>query len=299
MLPSTTRLPTYRPPMPDPVFSVIIATYDRPDFLATALGSVLAQTVPDFEIIVVDDAGPDPVRYEGDPRVRVVRRAENGGPAAARNTGLRQARGRYVTFLDDDDLYTPDRLALAVEGLARGPLTHCWIQYVDAPAGRNRVLDGEVGPQILDGLTPHLGTVAVARAIAVPFDERFLAAEDVEWWLRMAQRTPMNTVPRIGYLLRRHGQPRHRIDLTTRVRSRLLLMEVHAGYFAAHPAAAAFQWKRIGLMAGDLGDFALARAAFARSFRLHPQVNTLWHLLRAVPRTAHRDASADAQTPSV
>src|SRR3972149_4001168 len=72
-----------------------------------------------------------------------------------------------------------------------------------------------------------------------------------------------------------------------------------AGYFAAPPAAAAFQWKRIGLMAGDLGDFALARTAFARSFRLHPHVNTIWHLLRAVPRTAHRDASADAQTPPV
>lgn len=175
-------------------------------------------------------------------------------------------------------------------------MTHCWIQYIDAPAGRNRILDGAVGPRILDGLTPHLGTVAMARENVLPFDERFLAAEDVEWWLRMAQCTPINTIPRIGYLLRRHGQPRHRIDMATRVRSRLLLLEVHRAYFAAHPQAAAFQWKRVGLLAGASGDVALARAAFARSFRLRPQIQTLWHLLGSVPRTARRGTAPESRT---
>jgi glycosyltransferase involved in cell wall biosynthesis len=269
--------------MPDPLFSVIIATYDRPEFLAAAVASVLAQTVDDFEVIIVDDAGPQPAEHRGDSRVRVIRRTTNGGPAAARNTGLAHARGRYLTFLDDDDLYTPDRLALAREGLERSPLTHCWIQYVDAPAGRNRILDGAVGDRILDGLTPHLGTVAVARSVAEPFDERFLAAEDVEWWLRLAQRAPVSTVPRVGYLLRRHSAPRHRIDPGTRLRSRLLLLDVHAGYFATHAPAAAFQWKRIGLMAYDQGERTLARSSFARSFRLQPRLNTLWHLARALP----------------
>jgi len=284
--------------MPEPLFSVIVATYGRPQLLAAALESVLAQAVSDFEVIVVDDAGPVAVGTLPDPRVRAVRRTENGGPAAARNTGLRHARGRYVTFLDDDDLYTPDRLALALEGLARAPLTHCWIQYVDAPVGRNRILEGIVGDQILNDLTPHLGTAALQREAALPFDERFLAAEDVEWWLRMAQRVPISTVPRVGYLLRRHNAPRHRIDLATRVGSRLLLQEVHAAYFATHRQAAAFQWKRTGLLAADEGNAALARAAFARSLRLRPQVNTFWHLLRAVPARGGRSAAAGAGTPA-
>ena len=278
--------------MADPLFSVIVATYGRPGFLADALASVLGQTVGDFEAVVVDDASPTPARYKGDPRVRVVRREENGGPAAARNTGLREARGRYVTFLDDDDLYTPDRLALALEGLKRTTLTHCWIQYTDTPAGHNRILEGRVERQILEGLTPHLGTVAVARTVALPFDERFLAAEDVEWWLRMAQRSAVSRVPRIGYLLRRHAGPRHRIDLPTRLRCRLLLLDLHADYFVARPRAAAFQWKRIGLMSAELGDVPRARAAFALSFRLRPRADTLWHLVRSLTPGESRDAAA-------
>lgn len=63
--------------MPDPLFNIVIPTYDRPELLVTAIASVLAQTVLDFEVLV-DDGSPAPVRYEGDARVRVVRRSGNG-----------------------------------------------------------------------------------------------------------------------------------------------------------------------------------------------------------------------------
>ena len=109
--------------MAQPLFSIIIPTYGRAEYLAEAVDSVLAQTVADFECLVVDDGSPEPVSLSTeDDRVRVLRREINGGPSTARNTGLAHARGRFVAFLDDDDLYLPVRLALALEGLARAPV---------------------------------------------------------------------------------------------------------------------------------------------------------------------------------
>lgn len=263
--------------MTSPLFSIIVPTYGRPRLLAEAIQSIGAQTIGDFECIVVDDASPHPVDVHRDPRVRVVRRAVNGGPAAARNTGLALARGRYVAFLDDDDLYTPDRLAMALEGLARAPVSICWMRYHDAAPGSNRVLEDDISDVILDEHTPHVGAVAIDRGIVPSFDERFMAMEDVEWWLRLTQRTRVATVARVGYLFRRHDGPRHRIGLDTRVRCRLFLLEAYAAYFSAHPRAEAFQWKRLGLTAHRLGEYALARVCFNRALRLHPEVRALWH----------------------
>ena len=97
-----------------PLISVVIPLYQTERFIAAALDSALAQTFGDFEAIVVDDGssdrGPDIARGRGDPRVRVVRQ-ENRGLAGARNTGIRESRGKYIAFLDADDLWRPEKLA--------------------------------------------------------------------------------------------------------------------------------------------------------------------------------------------
>ncbi|HEU0014789.1 MAG TPA: glycosyltransferase family 2 protein [Longimicrobium sp.] len=98
-----------------PVFSVVVPTYNRPAMLRRAVSSVLAQTFADFEVIVVDDASPGgpPLLEPGpaDPRVRVIRNERNLGAGASRNAGIRAARGRYISFLDDDDEYLDSFLA--------------------------------------------------------------------------------------------------------------------------------------------------------------------------------------------
>lgn len=266
---------------PAPLFSVIVPTYDRGPLLAEAVASVLGQTVGDFELIVVDDASPSPPELPGDPRVRLVRRAVNGGPAAARNTGLEAARGRYVAFLDDDDLWLPRRLALALEGLRRAPVAVCWDDFVDGERGGHRVFEGRVGDRILDATTPQLGATAIERAICPPFEPRYAPCEDVAWWLRVASAHPVATVSEVGLLYRRHAGPRHRTNPSARIAGSLALLDDHADWFAAHPRAAAFRWKRVGLMAFQQGDVRLARRALARSLRLHPVPRTAWHLLRA------------------
>jgi len=94
--------------------SVILPTYNRLHSLPAAMNSVLSQSERDLELIVVDDASPQDVesvvRAIDDPRVRYVRRPVNGGAGAARNSGLAEARGRYIAFQDSDDLWLPGKL---------------------------------------------------------------------------------------------------------------------------------------------------------------------------------------------
>lgn len=104
--------------MPDqiPLFSVVIPAYKCADFIPLTLRSVYNQTESDFEIIVVNDGSPDNtgeiLAQETDPRLRIITQ-ENGGECAARNRGVREARGQYVAFLDGDDAWLPDHLELA------------------------------------------------------------------------------------------------------------------------------------------------------------------------------------------
>ncbi|WP_164738134.1 glycosyltransferase family 2 protein [Frigidibacter oleivorans] len=108
---------------PDPRVSVILPVYNRAASLAPALDSVLAQTVPPHEVIVVDDGSTDGIMaalapYAG--RIRLIRQA-NAGVAAARNTGLAAATGDWIAFQDSDDLWTPGHLAAVARDLAAAP----------------------------------------------------------------------------------------------------------------------------------------------------------------------------------
>ena len=274
-----------------PLFSVIIPTYGRPRWLSEAVGSVFAQTEQDFELIVVDDASPEPVIVPSDPKLRVVRRDDNGGAAAARNSGVAAARGRYLTFLDDDDLYTPDRLALGARGMERARLAVCWlgpsIGGQDGPKvwrafkrNEDRELNGRVDDVILEGLPPHLGQVTIARDAFIPFDPRFLTAEDIEWWIRASLALPVATVPAVGYRKRRHDEARLNYRHQVRIDSNLLVLTEHADYFESRPKAAARRWRSQAIFALRLGDRALARDALRRSFRLHPRPSTALALAR-------------------
>src|SRR5687767_6522614 len=93
--------------MPNPLFTVVVPTFRRPESLPKSIVSILTQTIGDLECIVVnDDSEPLPPEVGlGDDRVRIIERRANGGPSAARNAGLAAARGRYLSFLDDDDVY--------------------------------------------------------------------------------------------------------------------------------------------------------------------------------------------------
>lgn len=98
--------------------SVIVPTHNRPQLLAEALSSIEAQSFTDWEAIIVDDASDIAVDCVTDrhvsPRIRVMRHETSRGGAAAKNAGVAVARGDYLAFLDDDDLFHSDYLSQAV-----------------------------------------------------------------------------------------------------------------------------------------------------------------------------------------
>lgn len=201
-----------------PAVSVVVPAYNVAPFIAEALESVYAQTFTDYEVIIVNDGSPDTEELEralAPYRERLVYlRQENAGPSAARNAGIRRARGRYVALLDGDDEWLPTYLAEQLESLADG----LDLVYCDALLFGEGELVGRTfmqtcpsrGPVTVESLLAQRCTVitscVVARREALVavglFNERYRRSEDFDLWVRMA-----HAGARLGYgrkVLARH-----------------------------------------------------------------------------------------------
>ena len=200
--------------------SVIIPCYKQAGFLTDAIESVLGQTHPHIEVIVVDDGSPDDTsdvasRY---PRVRCIRQ-ENQGLSAARNTGIRESEGEFLVFLDADDRLTPKALESGVQHLRQCPSA----AFV-AGRHRNISIDGSPRPTVQK---PHIDKdhyVELLRAncigIACPatvmyrravfddvhgFDTTVNAASDYDLYLRIARKFEISFHTDIVAEYREHG----------------------------------------------------------------------------------------------
>ncbi len=198
-----------------PTVSVIMPTYGNRGFLAESVQSVLAQTFADFELLVVDDHSREPIETgTDDPRVRVIRMPSNQGPAAARNTGIVLARGRFVAFLDDDDLYPPDRLQRGVDEIGEATV-HC----VPVTTSDRR-FDGDLRSSLAALGIPLLQQVMLRREDCLQFDPSLRTSEDGEWWLRMRDRAVFHWSEGAPVWYRLDDEPRPGVDLEVRLRDR-------------------------------------------------------------------------------
>lgn len=210
------RDPSAEAPGAGPLVSVIVPTYNRPAFLQKALESVLAQTYRPIEIIVVNDGGEDvedvvSLMNRSRPVITYVKHAANRGLAAARNTGLRLARGKYIAYLDDDDRFYPDHLETLVGFLEQSEYR---VVYTDAwrvhdvgegsrDVGRRRDLpyshDFNANFLLIANYFPVL-TVMHERACLDRcglFDESLTTHEDWDLWIRMSRWEPFAHIKRI------------------------------------------------------------------------------------------------------
>jgi glycosyltransferase involved in cell wall biosynthesis len=194
-----------------PLVSVIIPVYNGARFLRAALESVLAQTYRAFEVIVVDDGSVDEsgAIAQSFPEVHYIRQ-ENQGVAAARNNGIDTARGEFFAFLDQDDLWTPEKLKVQIEYLLNQPdvgytLTHQ--QYFLEPGAELPVwFRKELLSTVHTGWV--LGTLVVRRTTFEQvggFATGYSAANDSDWFFRAkAAEIPMVVVPELLLLKRIH-----------------------------------------------------------------------------------------------
>ncbi|MFH1625990.1 MAG: glycosyltransferase, partial [Pseudomonadota bacterium] len=188
-----------------PLVSVIVPTYKRPDMLKEALTSVLSQTYQNFEVIVVNDAGDDvkdvidALNKEG--KIIYLQHKENRGLPAARNTGLKAAKGKYIAYLDDDDIYYPNHLETLVGFLENNDYKvaytdsyHAfqeWITDRYVTVGKKIIYSHDFDRQqlLIFNYIPVLNVVHRKDMIEVAglFDVTLGAHEDWDMWIRLSQ----------------------------------------------------------------------------------------------------------------
>jgi len=196
---------------PQPSVAVIMPVHDRANHVRTAVDSVLAQTYPLVELIVVDDGSTDGtgdvLRTYGD-RI-VVLRQEHAGPYTARNTGLRHTDADLVAFLDSDDVWLPHHLAVQVPLFARDEVG---LVFANARiAGSDRTTfqitpprRGRVAPHFAWGNFISTSTVVVRRDVLGAFSERSTLSGDYLAWFRISLEHELDHVDEIGAVYRVH-----------------------------------------------------------------------------------------------
>ncbi len=205
----------------NPTLSVVIPAYNVERFIRAAVNSALAQTMPDLEVIVVDDGSTDTTASAAatvsDPRVRIIRQ-KHAGLSSARNAGILAARGTYVGFLDGDDIWFPPKAEEHLQVLAADAklgLTYSHSAYLDetGKATGQLLVSTIQRPAVSDMIVRNLvgnGSTPIARREALVqaglFDESLDALEDWEMWVRVLGKTHFQAllIPRVltGYRVR-------------------------------------------------------------------------------------------------
>lgn len=222
--------------------SVIIPAYNRCGTLGRALASALTQIDPPHEVIVVDDASSDDtaatVATFTDRRIRVIRHDRRLGAAAARNTGARAARGRWLAFLDSDDEWLPQMLARQLAVLGKSPphagASVAGYVIVDNRNGRETAFQPPQTITVDDmafgcSYSPGSTLIVAADTFAAvgEFDVALARLEDWDWLIRLVQRDILLGVPEILAKIHKSGNPASR-DVALSVTR---LADKHGDYF--------------------------------------------------------------------
>ena len=240
----------------DPCVSVIIPTYNRPAQLRRAIASVLAQTFCDFEVIIVDDCSPgDATRAiaesANDARVRYVRQPKNTKVSAARNRGIREARGEYLAFLDDDDEWVATKLEkqLQVFRYSTVPLGAVGCGRTDylenttevlVPAFRGWIFRDLLARRVRGYSAPLIIVRRYRGEPDIYFDENIPALEDLDYCLRVAQRRPLDFVPESLVHVYRTGGSDHVWNSANALTGYQMLLKKYRDELASDPAALSY-----------------------------------------------------------
>ncbi len=291
-----------------PLVSVVVPVYNVEQYIEEALCSVLDQTYTHLEIIVVDDESPDQSvalieQRFNDPRIRIVKQ-KNRGLAGARNTGIRNANGEYVAFLDSDDFWQNDKIERHVQLMQDNPscgVSFCSSLFVDEQSAslgrlqapkkkdnyrandifcRNPIGNGSV-PVIRKGTLEQIGFSSADKShdgkpYIQYFDESLRQSEDVDCWTRIALLTGAQfkyiDAPLTNYRLNNEGLS---ADVDKQFETWLTLLIKLQGYapqFAKKygPVAKAFQYRYLARRCVFQGQGKLAATLMWNAFKTHP-----------------------------
>lgn len=271
-----------------PVVTVVITTRDRQQLADRALASVLGQTMGDLEVVIVDDGSAHPYQQTtADGRVTVMRHDESRGPSAARNTALAEAKGDWITFLDDDDVWLPRMLETSLDGAGASTLPSpvsvlSGIEIVDP---EENILKTRLPPTLTRGqhffledldepgsFQTHATLVApveVVREIG-GFDEDLRGSEHDDFFLRLNNHSSILGVRTVTYRINAHTGPRLSKAVLERAEGMERTVAKHKDTFRLHRRRYGRYMSTMGATYLRAGRWGPAVSATTRSIMIDP-----------------------------
>lgn len=280
--------------------SICIPTFNRKDYLKQALDSVFAQTVKDFEVIVVDDGSTDgteemikasgyPIKYYWQ---------ENRGEAATRNTLIELAHGQYVSFLDSDDLLMPDaveRMVNVMERETEDVIVYGPYYRIDPDGNitgrcKRKLYNGNVTKYLFQDIFIHsCGSMFPKTALVATggFDKSLKFSGDYDLWLRLSLKYPFVGLPEPTFKRRRHSSNLSQVDSTSKLVQLSVLERFYNEKGGGDVIPKSIALKRLSKVEYRVGKCFMyeknkdkAVEYFRKSLRRRPNIKTAWFLLK-------------------
>lgn len=224
------------------LISVIIPTYNRSSFISRAIESVLDQTYQYFEIIIVDDCSTDNTRHIvstfSDERIKYIEHINNMGAPAARNTGITNSKGKWIAFLDSDDVWNRNKLEEQVKIIPslsdEYAVIHCGAKTIDFNSGKiltERITRVNINNMIRYnvGVVPPTPTMMIRKNVLLEvglFDDNLPAHQETELCIRIAQKYKFKLVDQfLVTVTRNHNQIRG--NPQAYIRAKEIILEKH------------------------------------------------------------------------
>lgn len=220
-----------------PAVTVLMPVYNGERYLGAAIESILGQTFPDFELLIIDDCSTDGgmriVKGYGDPRIRLVANEANLGVAVTLNRGIRLARGRYIARMDCDDISLPHRLRKQfnfMEGNSEVGVCGSRVRRIGAKRGLWKVQTGDAAIKsrlLFENAMAHPSVMLRTSVLArhdLGYDPTFRCAQDYAFWVELARHSRLANLDEVLLLYRVHpsqiseAQGREQNVSATRVR---------------------------------------------------------------------------------
>ena len=268
-----------------PKVSVIILTYNRSALLRRAVQSVLNQTFGDFEVIVVDDASVDDtkdvIKDMTDKRIRYLPHEQNMGEGRARNTGVANAQGEYIAFLDDDDEWLPEKLELQVSVMEKSEpgigAVHTGYWRILTDTGEVRESDarkeGDLWGEFLFGNNLVHPSSILLRASCFErlgvFDVSITTGLDYDMWLRVSKEYKFAAINKPLLKVREHGD-RLSSNLELQIQGQTKFFEKWGKWIEADEKNYSRWFVRLGIMYSLTGQQNEGRKAYMKAMRRYP-----------------------------